>query len=170
MSNPAIYLRGVKNEDVKNIVEFMYIGEVSVAHEDLDSFLSVAQDLSIKGLTQQGADNKPSQPKKHSASTPVSNLPPPAKRAKFSKNGSSEGKRSPVVKNEANETPPVEVGQVVDNDVDESHLETYEDHYYDDGAASLSASINPDDLKGEIFVIESDIGWIFDGLPFTSFW
>ena len=27
----------------------MYLGEVNIAHEDLDSFLAVAQDLCIKG-------------------------------------------------------------------------------------------------------------------------
>ena len=47
--NPAIYLRGVRHEDIKNILEFMYLGEVNIAHEDLDSFLAVAQDLCIKG-------------------------------------------------------------------------------------------------------------------------
>ena len=50
--NPAIYLRGVRHEDIKNILEFMYLGVVNVCQEDLDSFLSVAQDLCIKGLTQ----------------------------------------------------------------------------------------------------------------------
>ena len=47
--NPAIYLRGVRHEDIKNILEFMYLGVVNVCQEDLDSFLSVAQDLCIKG-------------------------------------------------------------------------------------------------------------------------
>ena len=50
--NPAIYLRGVRHEDIKNILEFMYLGVVNVCQEDLESFLSVAQDLCIKGLTQ----------------------------------------------------------------------------------------------------------------------
>ena len=52
IQNPAIYLRGVRHEDIKNILEFMYLGEVSVTQQDLDSFLSVAQDLCIKGLSQ----------------------------------------------------------------------------------------------------------------------
>ena len=50
--NPAIYLRGVRHEDIKNILEFMYLGVVNVCQESLESFLSVAQDLCIKGLTQ----------------------------------------------------------------------------------------------------------------------
>ena len=57
IQNPAIYLRGVRHEDIKNILEFMYLGEVSVSQADLDSFLSVAQDLCIKGLTQQDSSS-----------------------------------------------------------------------------------------------------------------
>jgi hypothetical protein len=30
IQNPAIYLRGVRHEDIKNILEFMYLGEVSI--------------------------------------------------------------------------------------------------------------------------------------------
>ena len=46
--NPAIYLRGIRYEDMKNIIEFIYLGQVNVAHDDLDSFLSAAEDLCIK--------------------------------------------------------------------------------------------------------------------------
>lgn len=39
----------------------MYHGEVSVSQEDLNKFLSVAEDLEVKGLTQkQSSDNKDS--------------------------------------------------------------------------------------------------------------
>ena len=74
MTNPAIYLRGVLHKDIKNIVEFMYVGEVNVAQEDLDSFLAAAQDLCIKGLTQPESSKKEPQPEIEA--------PPPAKRAK----------------------------------------------------------------------------------------
>ena len=37
------------------ILEFMYNGEVNVSQEDLNSFLSVAEDLKVKGLTQNAA-------------------------------------------------------------------------------------------------------------------
>jgi len=69
IQNPAIYLRGVRHEDIKNILEFMYLGEVSVTQQDLDSFLSVAQDLCIKGLSQNDK-NDASQSKNHQ--TPAS--------------------------------------------------------------------------------------------------
>ena len=52
-SNPLIYLRGVKLHELESVLDFMYHGEVNVAQEDLNSFLAVAEDLQIKGLTQQ---------------------------------------------------------------------------------------------------------------------
>ena len=47
-----MYLKGVKSSDLAGILNFMYHGEVNIAQEDLTSFLAVAQDLKIKGLTQ----------------------------------------------------------------------------------------------------------------------
>ena len=49
--HPFIYLNGVKAKDMKNLIDFMYNGEATVSHEDLDKFMSVAHDLKVKGLT-----------------------------------------------------------------------------------------------------------------------
>jgi hypothetical protein len=49
--HPLLYLKGVRYEDI-NSINFMYHGEVNVAQEELNSFLSVAEDLQVKGLTQ----------------------------------------------------------------------------------------------------------------------
>ena len=54
--NPMIYLRGVRMTDLESVLDFMYHGEVNVAQNDLNSFLAVAEDLQIKGLTQQTKD------------------------------------------------------------------------------------------------------------------
>ena len=50
--HPLLYLKGVRYEDITSVLNFMYHGEVNVAQEDLNSFLSVAEDLQVKGLTQ----------------------------------------------------------------------------------------------------------------------
>eukprot|EP00096_Caligus_rogercresseyi_P002608 TRINITY_DN147_c0_g1_i13.p1 TRINITY_DN147_c0_g1~~TRINITY_DN147_c0_g1_i13.p1 ORF type:complete len:319 (+),score=92.34 TRINITY_DN147_c0_g1_i13:361-1317(+) len=50
--SPLIYLRGIGASELAAILDFMYNGEVNVAQEELNSFLSVAEDLRIKGLTQ----------------------------------------------------------------------------------------------------------------------
>ena len=50
--HPLIYLRGIKLTDLQSLVNFIYHGEVNIAQEDLNSFLILAEDLKIKGLTQ----------------------------------------------------------------------------------------------------------------------
>ena len=50
--NPLLYLKGVKYSDLQAVINFMYHGEVKVSQEELNSFLSVAEDLRVKGLTQ----------------------------------------------------------------------------------------------------------------------
>jgi len=50
--HPLLYLKGVKYTDLQSVLNFMYHGEVNVAQEDLNSFLAVAEDLRVKGLTQ----------------------------------------------------------------------------------------------------------------------
>jgi len=52
--HPLLYLRGVKYSDLQSVLNFMYHGEVNVAQEELNSFLAVAEDLKVKGLTQNG--------------------------------------------------------------------------------------------------------------------
>ena len=51
-SHPLLFIKGVRICDLKAILDFMYHGEVQVAQEDLNSFLSVAEELKVKGLTQ----------------------------------------------------------------------------------------------------------------------
>ena len=50
--NPLIYLKGISAQDLKYALDFIYHGEVSVAQEELDKFLEVAEALKIKGLVQ----------------------------------------------------------------------------------------------------------------------
>jgi len=50
--HPLLYLKGVKYTDLQSVLNFMYHGEVNVAQEELNSFLGVAEDLKVKGLTQ----------------------------------------------------------------------------------------------------------------------
>ncbi len=45
-----VYMKDVKFEDLKALVNFMYKGEVTVVQEQLASFMSTAESLQIKGL------------------------------------------------------------------------------------------------------------------------
>jgi len=55
--HPLLYLKGVKYKELLSVLNFMYMGEVNVAQEELNSFLAVAEDLRVKGLTQNNADS-----------------------------------------------------------------------------------------------------------------
>jgi len=57
--NVYIFLKGVKKEDLKSIIEFIYMGETNVASENLDSFLETSKELGIKGLTDILGNNTP---------------------------------------------------------------------------------------------------------------
>jgi len=69
-AHPLLYLKGVKFTDLQSVLNFMYHGEVNVAQEELNSFLAVAEELRVKGLTQnnQGGSSS-SASKKDSFST-----------------------------------------------------------------------------------------------------
>jgi len=77
-AHPLLYLKGVEYSDLQAVLNFMYHGEVNVAQEELNSFLAVAEDLKVKGLTQNnqnsnsGSDNTATRdiPKPKTDSTP----------------------------------------------------------------------------------------------------
>ena len=50
--HPLLYLKGVKYSQLESILSFMYHGETSIGQNDLTAFLSVAEELQVKGLTQ----------------------------------------------------------------------------------------------------------------------
>ena len=60
-SHPLIYLRGWKSVDISAIIDFLYNGEANVYQENLDSFLSIAEELQLKGLEGNGNDNESGQ-------------------------------------------------------------------------------------------------------------
>ena len=50
-----IYLRGFQSKDLASILDFLYFGEANVYQENLDSFLAIAEELKLKGLTGRAA-------------------------------------------------------------------------------------------------------------------
>ena len=55
--HPLIYLRDFKSEDLMAILDFLYLGEANVFQENLDSFLAIAEELKLKGLTGQNTSD-----------------------------------------------------------------------------------------------------------------
>ena len=60
--HPLIYLRRVKYKNLLNLLNFMYQGEANVLEEDLSSFLDVAEDLNIRGLSEGNTEKVESTP------------------------------------------------------------------------------------------------------------
>ena len=58
--HPLLYLKGVKYQELVAVLNFMYHGEVTVAQKELNSFLAVAEELKVKGLTQNGSSSSKS--------------------------------------------------------------------------------------------------------------
>jgi hypothetical protein len=76
--HPLLYLKGVKYKELLSVLNFMYQGEVNVAQEDLNSFLAVAEDLHVKGLTQNNSGSATDHaPKQHAPSPKTSRPAPP---------------------------------------------------------------------------------------------
>jgi len=65
-AHPLLYLKGVKLSNLKQVLDFMYNGEVDVAKEELNSFLNVAEELKVKGLS----GNQSSKKQKSNSTTP----------------------------------------------------------------------------------------------------
>ena len=48
--HPLIFMQGVKSEDLRALIDFLYCGETKVDQENLETFLGIAEDLQLKGL------------------------------------------------------------------------------------------------------------------------
>lgn len=86
-----VFLKDVRHDTLKDLVQFMYTGEVNVKHDTFPTFISTAESLQIKGLTEI-VDSVPSQ-------TLVANLPRPRQlNIKRTPRDSSGDTPTPVVK------------------------------------------------------------------------
>ena len=77
--HPLIYMRGIKAHQMISIVDFMYNGEVNIYQEELNEFLSIAEEIELKGLTEFVEESKEMDKTKkidveHSVTTPVENM------------------------------------------------------------------------------------------------
>ena len=53
LQHPLIYMRGMKFEELSAMLDFLYCGEANVYQEQLDSFLALAKELKLQGLTEE---------------------------------------------------------------------------------------------------------------------
>ena len=73
-AHPIVYLKGVKSDDLVAILDFLYYGETNVFQDNLESFLAIAQEFQLKGLTgkivEEGAKEANEKEVKHSIQKP----------------------------------------------------------------------------------------------------
>ncbi|RZF43289.1 hypothetical protein LSTR_LSTR001550 [Laodelphax striatellus] len=50
--HPIVILKGIQLQEIKTLLEYMYIGSVDVLEDDLEVLLNVANELQVKGLVQ----------------------------------------------------------------------------------------------------------------------
>ena len=58
-SHPMLCLSGVSSTDMKNILDFIYNGEIQICQDNLDQFLTIAQRFKLEGLLQEKEENIP---------------------------------------------------------------------------------------------------------------
>ena len=173
--NPYIYLRGVSYTDLVAILDFIYNGEVNVAQEDLNSFLAVAEELQIKGLTNRdnagnetgSSSNNAGSARKTVTSTPrvrpapESSQTPPVKKVRrsspapvasmTSSNNETEVKEVVNIKDDpeamasTSAVNPEEAGAEFGA---EDYDESYDGYYEDDGTEISGAGDGADGTKG----------------------
>ena len=83
-------MRGINAEDLLAIVDFLYYGEANIYQENLDRFLSIAEELELKGLNggEEGVEGAGdgATPKKQLYQQISSRPPPPKNKPKFDTN------------------------------------------------------------------------------------
>ena len=67
-AHPLIYMRGIKSAELVAIVDFLYYGETNIYQDNLDSFLNIAEELSLRGLAGGTEENE---------AKPTTNTPEP---------------------------------------------------------------------------------------------
>jgi len=131
--HPLLYLKGVKYAEIIAILNFMYHGEVNVAQEELNSFLAVAEELRVKGLTQntqetskeKQTDQQAKMPTPRRAREPpdVPTTTPPAKKARVPATSQSSLDSSPAVSTPV-KTEPISAPDVMEESYQETPMAT----------------------------------------------
>ena len=158
--HPLVYLKGIKQQEMMSVIQIMYCGEVSVAQEDLNTFLAVAEELQVKGLTQNQSNNSRETKKSHSNSSAQESH----KRQQQQPHHSKKLKEDTAEANDdIEEIVPIkaEVSQAVDLDnsnvmaYDDASYAEYNEEYqaYGDAGQYADNSLVSEGNKGEFTII-----------------
>ena len=172
--HPLLYMKGIKYSNLESLLNFMYYGEVNIAQEELNSFLAVAEELKVKGLTQNQSQNS-SQNQKSNNPAPKMMTPTPSKTMPGSR-PRVRTKQDPEPDDVIIEETPVpnvktEPPSVTDHPVASYEDEEYQDYqdpgYEDDGGQAMAAystqpaasNVEFESGKGETIFLLKTLHW-----------
>ena len=147
--HPLLYLKGISFSGIQSVLNFMYYGEVNIAQEDLNTFLAVAEELQVKGLTQSQNQTKSSPPMPQSQSRPTSKIKPVPPRRSLQV-AAEDDEVQEVIKQEQMEAGKAEELQVAAFDDQGPYFEQYEENYAEEYAMSVSDSNSTMVEKGNL--------------------
>ena len=75
--HPMIFLRGVNQEQLTSVLDFMYTGEAKINKSNLDEFLQLAKELQLKGLANNSVQPNPFFTPENKRATPETNKTSP---------------------------------------------------------------------------------------------
>ena len=141
--NPLLYMKGVRFQDLVSVLNFMYHGEVNVAQEDLNNFLAVAEDLRVKGLTQNQAGGSGGS----SSSSSRENVKPQPEPYK-----PKSGVERSVIPSPSASSAVVQEDDDIPEVVDMQYEEGYDDYGQYDDSAIVEGTPGHDAAKGKHFL------------------
>merc|ERR1739838_317936 len=57
--NPVLYLKGMRNEELRTILQFLYLGEARIPEDRVNDFMKAAQDLELKDFSYNNSTQPP---------------------------------------------------------------------------------------------------------------
>ena len=58
INNPVIFCRGVKHNELSSMLEFIYLGQTSFSKDEVQRFLTIAEDFGVKGLVKSSSSTQ----------------------------------------------------------------------------------------------------------------
>merc|ERR1712129_128599 len=57
--HPLVYMRGLSSSSLSSLLDFLYLGEARVVEEEVEEFLSMGEQLGVRGLMPAGGTEEP---------------------------------------------------------------------------------------------------------------
>ena len=128
--NPLVFLSGVNSVNLGFILDYIYLGEVKLYQEQLDSFLESAQNLEIEGLLGNNQEREDFQDKteleNREQETKFNSKPTEGKHIISINEDVPANKRRQVARASPNNISKIDVGRMTNDEIDNRMKELYQ--------------------------------------------